>query len=512
MDDEPNADDIAVRWQGDHGLATSLSIINDRVTARLPGPTSRISRETGASLDPPLPHAADVEVRHQWPPDLRLPSAGRLAVIQPWEFGAIPSDWLAPIAAHVDELWVPSEYVRQMYLAGGIDADRVVTIPNGVDLETFSADGPELPLPDAGAVRFLFVGGLIWRKGPDLLISAWREAFAGRDDVTLVIKDFGADGVYRNAERGPVRECAASGELPRVVLIEEELTAAELAALYRACDVLVHPYRGEGFAMPVLEAMACGLPVICTAGGPTDEFCPPDAGWRIRARRAQFPADRIDTMPTAGRPWVLEPDASHLIELLRSAAADPAAREQRGRAGHAAAQGFSWDAVAARYSERLAALSSRRPLLGGPRHPEPFPLPEEVDLRVLATPAWRTEDRLGELLAEWAGATSRTSSACLYLLADPAVDGDPEELEARVLSAAAASSADIEDCADINVLMEPARADRDVRLHAAVDTYVPLHPACTGHERIARAAGNTLIELGTGALKSALTQRRESYA
>ena len=56
--------------------------------------------------------------------------------------------------------------------------------------------------------------------------------------------------------------------------------------LFAACDVLVHPYRGEGFGLPVLEAMACGLPVVVTAGGPTDEFVPPAACWRVPARVA----------------------------------------------------------------------------------------------------------------------------------------------------------------------------------------------------------------------------------
>ena len=90
--------------------------------------------------------------------------------------------------------------------------------------------------------------------------------------------------------------------------LDADLADAEMAALYRACDVLVHPYRGEGFAMPVLEAMASGLPVIHTAGGPTDEFCPPQAGWRIRAQRRAMPGGRVDHLETIGEPWMLEPD------------------------------------------------------------------------------------------------------------------------------------------------------------------------------------------------------------
>ena len=506
----PPPESIAVRWQGDHGQNTSLAIVNDRVTELLPGHVQRVTCDA-RPLDGPAAHAADIEVRHQWPPDLRPPSSGRLAVIQPWEFGAVPRDWLAPIRAHVDELWVPSEWVRQMYVDSGVDPDRVVTIPNGVDLELFHPEGDVLPLLDATAgTRFLFVGGLIWRKGPDVLLSAWREAFAGRTDVTLVIKDFGADSVYRGADRGPIREYAESGEAPRVLLIDDELSASELAALYRASDVLVHPYRGEGFAMPVLEAMASGLPVITTGGGPTDEFCPETAGWRIRSRRVQFPSNRVDSLDTAGRPWVLEADAAHLVELLTLAASDPQECARRGRVGALAAMRFSWQEVARRYAERLTTLAARTPRLARPSKPERFPLTEDVKLRVLATPAWRTDDRLGELLAEWTTVTTRKSSACLYLLADPAVDGTPAELETRVLAAAAATGAPIDAGADINVLMEPVRADRDIRLHSAVDAYVPLHPACSGHQRLARSTDGVVIELGDGGLARLVAARLDA--
>jgi glycosyltransferase involved in cell wall biosynthesis len=507
-----SASELTVRWEGDHGLGISLSNINDRITERLPGAVERVERD-GSSLDAPLPHVADVVVRnHRWPPDLRPPSAGRLAVIQAWEFGAVPRDWLDAIEQHVDELWVPSEHVRRMYLHSGADPDRVVVIPNGVDLDVFTPaadrlriwDGDAPPVRD-GALRFLFVGGLIWRKGPDVLVDAWRRAFAGRDDVTLVLKDFGVGTLYPNEDRSGFRELAALGEAPRIELIEDDLEPAALAALYRSCDVLVHPYRGEGFAMTVLEAMACGLPVIVTGCPPTNEFCPPEAGWRIRAHMGFFPDDRVDTLVTAGRPWVAEPDPGHLVELLQAAAAaGPRELAARGRAGREAALQLSWDAVAARYRERLVTLAGRTPRLAAPPPDEPLSLAGEAGLRVLATPAWRGEDRLGELLCEWSHATGPQTSACLYLLADPHVDGDPAALESRILAAAASMDADLALSAEVKLLVEPFRAGLDRRLHAAVDVYVPLHAACVGHARIARDAGNRVAELGSGALATLL--------
>lgn len=498
----------AVRWQGDHGLSTSLSIVNARVTERLPAALQRVARD-GSPLDAPLPHPADIEVRHQWPPDLTPPAAGRLAVIQPWEFGAIPEQWLDPLTRYVDELWVPSEYVRQMYLAAGIHPDRVVVVPNGVDVDLFAPDGPQRELPDelGDGTRFLFVGGLIARKGADLLLDAWRQAFAGRPDVTLVLKDFGARGVYSSSDRTAFREHASAGALPRIVLIDEELTGEQLAALYRACDVLVHPYRGEGFAMPVLEAMACGLPVIVTAGGPTDEFVPDAAGWRIPSRRAAFADDRVDTLPTRGRPWMLTPDLDGLTALLREADwVSPQERAARGAAGRKAALTLSWGAVASAYQRRITALLPRRPVstqIGGPR-PEPFPLAEDVSLRVLASPAWRGEDRLSELLSTWVHTTSPSTVACLYLLANPLVDGSPEQVEAHILSAAASAGVDLDQSADVNVLMEPVSPERDVRLHRAIDVYVPLHHACAGHVRHARHAGSRILMPRSSELRALL--------
>jgi glycosyltransferase involved in cell wall biosynthesis len=168
-----------------------------------------------------------------------------------------------------------------------------------------------------------------------------------------------------------------------------------------------------------------------------------------------------------------------------------------------------WSGWPADAAARLQALAARPPRAADPAAAEPWPLAERVELRVLATPAWRGADRLAMLLAQWCAATAPDTSACLYLLADPAVDGSPAAIEQRVLAACEASGADLDAAADVTVLLEPASAERDARLHAATHAYVPLHPACAGHERIARATGSSVLALDGRALADAVARIAE---
>jgi glycosyltransferase involved in cell wall biosynthesis len=166
--------------------------------------------------------------------------------------------------------------------------------------------------------------------------------------------------------------------------------------------------------------------------------------------------------------------------------------------------------------ERLRALAARPPHAADPAAAEPWALAERVALRVLATPAWRgggaNADRLPALLAQWCRATTPATSACLYLLADPGVDGPPETIEQRVLAACEASGADLDAAADVTILLEPATAERDPRMHRATDAYVPLHRACAGHERFARATGSAVLPLGGETLAGYVAARTATAA
>ena len=95
--------------------------------------------------------------------------------------------------------------------------------------------------------------------------------------------------------------------------------------------------------MPALEAAACGLPLIVSGGGPTDEFTTPEFARRLRT--ARVPVDY-----GGGRGWMLAPDAADLAAAMADVVANGTFRAGARRAGpaHVAAAGLSWEAVAAR--------------------------------------------------------------------------------------------------------------------------------------------------------------------
>ena len=64
---------------------------------------------------------------------------------------------------------------------------------------------------------------------------------------------------------------------------------AAMAQLYQMADAYVSPYAAEGFNLPALEAAACGLPLICTTGGPTDDFTTAEFALGIEAGAMPVP-------------------------------------------------------------------------------------------------------------------------------------------------------------------------------------------------------------------------------
>ena len=257
-------------------------------------------------------------VRGGWPPFFRRPLSREFILRVDWEWGRIPLSWLAPLQS-VDRVWVHSNHVRRTFLESGVPSEKVQVVRHGVDPALFSPEGPvlqELKERIGDRHAFLFVGGALFRKGLDVLLAAYLRAFKAADPVCLVIKEVGSRDFYEGQGMGKlVEKVASTAGAPAVLRVPDRMTPGEIAALYRTCDTLVHPYRGEGFGLPVLEAMASGLPVIVTGGGATDDFARGDSVLPVSAARREVELP----MPCAGVPWILEPDQVDLAERMKEA-------------------------------------------------------------------------------------------------------------------------------------------------------------------------------------------------
>lgn len=321
-------------WEGDQFIHHSLALVNREICSGLSSSENQMnlimpqyekydqelvrSNPQLVSLINKTFTSADIHVRHQWPPNLEPPKSGRWVMIQPWEFGSLPIEWVEVFNNKVDEFWVYTNYLKNVYLESGISEDRVFVVPLGFSPEKFNPRVKPYKLKTKRKIKFLFLGGTIYRKGIDLLLETYIENFTKSDDVCLVIKDMGSNSFYKGQTiKNKLQELSRDKNSPEIEYIDSLLTEKQLAGLYTASNVLVHPYRGEGFGLPVLEAMACGIPVIVTSGGSTDDFCNSVNSFKINSTKKYFSENKVDDRKTVNRPWLLEPEKSDLIEKMK---------------------------------------------------------------------------------------------------------------------------------------------------------------------------------------------------
>ena len=173
-----------------------------------------------------------------------------------------------------------SESLRQLALSLGIAPGKVRVIGNGVDIARFTRASPAamrqaLGLP-AGAPLLITVGGLVERKGFHRVIEclpALRREFPGLR--YLCVGGASAEGDWTDRLATLARQLGVAED----VQFTGALPPHEVQRHLCAADVFVLATRNEGWANVLLEAMACGLPVVATdVGGNAEVVCSPVLG------------------------------------------------------------------------------------------------------------------------------------------------------------------------------------------------------------------------------------------
>jgi glycosyltransferase involved in cell wall biosynthesis len=224
----------------------------------------------------------------------------------PWESTVLPYGWVDHFN-RADEVWTPSPVIAGWYKDAGVEVP-IKVYEHGVNpMWTFKRrrlDGP---------IQFLHHGEPAPRKGGQMALDAFREVFGASDEAFLTIKSHGETMVRHRDREGNIRGTADS--LGNVRVIRETYPDALLVNLYHNSHALVYPGYGEGFGLIPLQALATGMPTICTgAWAPYKRYLDP---------QLTLGSAMIDSPWQAMHPGkVFEPNYDDLLKAYRELADD----------------------------------------------------------------------------------------------------------------------------------------------------------------------------------------------
>jgi tetratricopeptide (TPR) repeat protein/glycosyltransferase involved in cell wall biosynthesis len=273
-----------------------------------------------------------------------------------WESTSIPDDWMGALS-HADYFWTPSKWFKQILINHGIESHAIKVIPEGVDGNIFTYKGPQLQSLNAiNAYKFLYVGKFEERKATPEMLVTFDYTFKYIPNVCLILasqtykKDFDFNGYMKDLGiRHP----------EKIIRVGPFARNSELAALYRSCDAFVMPTRAEGWGLPIIEAMACGLPVIVTGYSGLTEFATKENAYFIDYKMIDIEKPlgwQIKSNASYYGQWA-EPDFLHLSDIMKHVWHNKDEAKQIGRkASHEIHTQWTWNHAAAKAIDTIRKL------------------------------------------------------------------------------------------------------------------------------------------------------------
>lgn len=236
-----------------------------------------------------------------------------------------------------DQVFVPSLFVERSFLGRGFSRERLFRNGFGVDLSRFKGGGKE-----DDVFRVIYAGTMSVRKGLHYLVQAFRQADIPNSELLLVGKDM-----------PETAELLGTGD-PRIRRLGH-VPQADLPAIYQTGSVFVMASIEEGQALVQAQALACGLPLICTTNtGGEDFLVPAGTGKAIGDGIVEFRAGYV--LPVG--------DSLALAATLYRLASNPAELSaKRAAASALARRDLSWrryaEANLTQYEKLRASVRSR---------------------------------------------------------------------------------------------------------------------------------------------------------
>ncbi len=254
------------------------------------------------------------------------------------EADGLPKEWVKQ-CNQMNEIWVPSNFNKSTFAAAGVKAP-IYIMPFGIDVDHFN---PKIYAKRISP-KFTFLSVFEWseRKGQELLFKAFKEEFKNSKDVILIIKVFNPDH-RNNIELELANLNIKADDDNIIVLLNADIPYYQLGSLYRGVDCFVLPTRGEGWGMPIMEAMTCGIPAIATNWSAQCDFMNEENSYLIKVKKL-IPA--ITKSPYYKDLNWAEPDYEHLKYLLRYVYEHREEAKQKAiKASNMIIEKYSWDNI-----------------------------------------------------------------------------------------------------------------------------------------------------------------------
>jgi GT2 family glycosyltransferase len=267
------------------------------------------------------------------------------------EVDGVPTDWVAA-ANRMDEVWVPSTFNAETFRQSGVTRP-IHVIPLGIDPGYFNPSITSYRLGDIFTFLSLFEWGE--RKAPEILLRAFNAEFRREEDVVLICKTSNQDHLIH--VRAKVARLGLDPCGGRIIFSENEIIpTSQRAALYRSADCFVLSTRGEGWGLPLLEAMGCGLPVIATDWSAPRDFMNETNAYPVQVKRLVSAEARCPYYH--GFQWA-EPSFEHLRAQMRYVFEHRDEAKAKGlKASQDAHTHWTWEQSAQRILRRLDEIGS----------------------------------------------------------------------------------------------------------------------------------------------------------
>ena len=290
----------------------------------------------------------------QWLPRTSLQSIN--VCVPYWEMPHLPLGWL-PVLRTMDLAMAPTRFIQtaiEQDLPGMpvLSYPQIVSLPDGVH-----ADRPRWGIAD-GVVAFLLTfdpSSDTFRKNPLAAVEAFQRAFRAGESVAMVIKiNLNKQAGYRGEVQTLLKLRSMIESDPRIRLVEEHLSYADVLSLYASADVMVSLHRAEGLGLHLMEAMTLGRPVIATGWSGNMDFMTPENSCLVGSRLGRVHASHPAYAAELERPeqvWA-EPDTDEAAAWMRRLASEPSLRTAIGE--RAARSMREWTSAANAASPFLA--------------------------------------------------------------------------------------------------------------------------------------------------------------